>query len=292
MEAKLNKSNTLTKSQETILIALSKNMLLPLNDLLIIAQEFIQEDISISDLASCLKKHNSSHENEDKLQNRDNQQLYKTGKNYNLGFINLNIEPLPIVAQEDSQQYLFIAIDMATHWLYFEISDNYDAPFAASFIHNLAKASPFIITRVLTLQNATFTDGSYEKKPTGVHPFDQACNKLDIQHILTQQTGNESIITVNSIEMFTKITGSKHFVANESLYDTLKRYCTIYNEQITQISLEHLTPLQAVQKRQNAKEEVLHTKKPFKLSGVQLLLIWVVWLTITMIFASQAMPQQ
>jgi hypothetical protein len=290
MEAKLNKSTKLTKTQETILIALSKNMLLPLNDLLIVAQEFIQRDISISDLASCLKKHNSSSTDDNKLQNKENQQLYKTTKNYNLGFINLNIQPLPKVAQDDTQQYLFVAIDMATHWLYFEMSDKNDAKFAELFLHNLAKAAPFIITRILTLKNNTFTDSTDEQKPTGDHPFDQACSKLDIQHILTKTTGHESKITVVTDEMYSKIIDSKHFIAKEGFYETLKRYSSIYNEQLTQISLDHSTPLQAVQKRQNAKEEVLRTKKPFKLSGVQLLIIWGVWLTITMIFASQAMP--
>ncbi|MBF0194114.1 MAG: hypothetical protein HQL71_06125 [Magnetococcales bacterium] len=292
MEAKLNKSSTLTNTQESILISLKKNMLLPLNDLLIVSQEFIKADISISELASCLKKHNNLIENENKAQNGEEQKVYKPYKNYNLGFINLNIEPLPKLNQQEPQQYIFIAIDMATHWLYFEVTETIDTSFSVSFVKNLANAAPFIITRILTIKNSSFTDGYNEQKPTGEHPFDIACKKLDIQHLLTQQAENNSKITVNSDEMFSEITGSKHFIANESLYETLKRYSVIYNEQITQISLDYLTPLQAVQKRQSAKEEVLHTKKPFKFSGLQLLIIWVVWLSITMIFASQAIPHQ
>ncbi|MBF0380818.1 MAG: hypothetical protein HQL69_07360 [Magnetococcales bacterium] len=284
------KNSKLTKTQETILIALSKNMLLPLNDLLVVAQQFLKADISISELANCLKNYNNTIENSNKQQNKDGQQLYKASKNYNMGFVNLNIETLPVLDTDKPQQHIYIAIDMATHWLYFEISEKLDSKNSATFLHNLSKAAPFIITRILTLQNQLFTDATDDNKATGEHPFDQACQKLDIQHLLNSQTSGDSGILVEPDELSTKLKNSKHYDAKLGLNDNLKNYGKIYNEQITQISLDHLTPLQAVKKRQEAKEEVLRTKKPFKLSGVQLLIIWIVWLAITMIFASQAMP--
>jgi hypothetical protein len=276
--------SALTTSQEAIIIALSNNLLLPLNDLLLVAQEFLHPDISLSALANCLKKQKHSNQQH----NEDEQHQYETFKSYDLGFIHINVEKLPVIL-EKRQRYLFIATDRATHWAYSEIFDACETASAVDFLHRLSKAAPFTISRVITEKSPIFTHGLDEKKPSQEHDFAQLCKKLDIQHLLTKASGSGIENILDHDEWLSSVQESKHFVSGETLEESLKRYQSIYNDKIPQINLGRISPAQALEKWHKAESETMRTKKTFKISGTQLLIIWVVWVSIALIFASQAM---
>ncbi|MBF0454098.1 MAG: IS481 family transposase [Magnetococcales bacterium] len=280
----------LTATQEAIALALSKNLLLPLNDLLVVVQAFVHPNISLSALARCLRKHKTAAGKEVSTQGDESQLHYQTFKSYDVGFIHLNSEPLPALTDGQEERSLLIATDRATHWVYCEVCDTLETTAPTAFLHRLAEVAPFKITRVLTEESERFTDGSRERKPTGLHPFDVACKKWDIQHLLAEPTPPTlKQISADPASFLDAIKQSRYFQPDENLDETLKRYVTLYNEEIAQINLDHATPSQALKKWFENESATMRTKKAFKLSGVQLLMIWIGWLAITLFFASQAM---
>lgn len=279
-------------SQEAIAIAISKHLALPLNDLLVVVQEFVDPDLSTSKLAGILSRHNSAAEQEQQLATvGKNDKQQKTVKVYDLGFVRINVERLPQTASQSNTQYLYIATDMATHWVYLEVFAHNDSQSATTFLQNLKESAPFNITRIATQESSNFSDGNQEKKPSGDHPFDKLCNKLDIHHLLNRQETTQWLAQIKVTELQKSIEKSRHYKADETIATALNRYQTIYNQQISQINLEHNTPLQAIEKWQAEEDTVMRTNKTFKFSTPQLFIIWMVWLSVCMFFATQALQK-
>jgi hypothetical protein len=283
-------SGNLTKTQEIIIIALSKNLLLPLNDLLVVVQAFLKPGITLSTLANCLKEQKTTADKGHLAE--DDQHQYKAFKSYDLGFVHINVGKLPIIKAGEPQAYLFIAVDRATHWVYSEVLDENDTLSAIEFLYRLGKAVPFKITRVLTEKNSTFAFLSDEPESVGKHQFEQACNRLDIQHLITRQSGVDSYDLIDQNELLSSLEENGYFKPGQTLRETIEQYQAIYNEQIPQINLGHISPAQALERWLKMESETLRTKKAFKISGTQLLIIWIVWIAITLFFASQAIPGQ
>ncbi|MBK1656590.1 helix-turn-helix domain-containing protein, partial [Allochromatium vinosum] len=112
----------LTPAQEAVVVELRKALLLPLDDLLAVTHEFISPSVSRSGLDRCLRRHGVSN-----LQALSPQPIdqdarpVKRFKDYEPGFVHVDVKYLPRMPDEDSAQYLFAAIDRATRWVYVEI---------------------------------------------------------------------------------------------------------------------------------------------------------------------------
>jgi transposase InsO family protein len=95
-----------------------------------------------------------------------------------------------------------------------------------------------------------FTDrfcATGERPPTGRHPFDQGCAHHHIDHRLITPGHPQ---TNGRVERFngriSEVLATTDFDASQALADTLTRYVRLYNHQIPQKALGHLSPVQAL----------------------------------------------
>ena len=93
----------------------SQQLYLPLDDLLYIARQYINAEVSRSGIARLLKRHGMS-KLVDVIPKAEGETLpvKKTFKEYEPGFVHIDIKHLPQMPDETSRRYLFVAIDRAT----------------------------------------------------------------------------------------------------------------------------------------------------------------------------------
>jgi transposase InsO family protein len=263
---------TLTPAQEVLVVSLRKSLLLPLDDLLAVTHEFINEDVSRSGLDRCLRRHGVSNlralmPEEDSTQEHKT----KTFKDYDPGFVHVDLKYLPQMPDEDSRSYLFAAIDRATRWVYVEVLKDKSARSAQGFLKRLIEKAPFKITKLLTDNGKEFTDrfcATGKRKPTGNHLFDQVCSKHRIEHRLTKARTPQ---TNGMVERFNgriaDVLKTTRFDSSHNLIETLTRYVKIYNQHIPQKALGHIAPIQAMKDWYNKKPE-LFKKRVYNLTGL------------------------
>ncbi|MEO5344272.1 MAG: DDE-type integrase/transposase/recombinase, partial [Gammaproteobacteria bacterium SHHR-1] len=174
-------NTTLTPDQETVVIELRKAFLLPLDDLLVIAREFINEGVSRSGLARCLSRHGVPSLRDLQAEQRRLEQAgkpVKAFKTYPLGYVHIDLKYLPRMADETRRCYLYVAIERSTRWVHMEIHGDKSAETASRFLQNAIDKAPFHIKTILTDNGKEFTDrfvANGEREPTGSHLFDQVC---------------------------------------------------------------------------------------------------------------------
>ena len=166
----------LSPAQEQITVALRTNLLLPLDDLLAVTHEFLNTTVSRSGLSRCLRRHNVSNLNvlREQIEPSVATAKPKPFKNYEPGFVHVDIKYLPKMPDEPRHKYLFAAIDRSTRWVYVEIHDNKSAQTANEFLSRLIDKAPFTINKILTDNGKDFTDrfrATGERQPTGRHPL-------------------------------------------------------------------------------------------------------------------------
>ena len=178
-------NTTLTLEQEIIVVELRKMLLINLDDLLVITREFIHPDISRSALARCLTRYGVGNLN--KLIAEQNPEMaskkpLKTFKDYEPGFIHIDIKYLPKMPDEEHHRYLFVAIDRATRWVYVHIYNDQTEESSVDFLQRVIDECPVKIQKILTDNGTQFTDRftSSEKQVTGRHSFDQACEAVKV----------------------------------------------------------------------------------------------------------------
>jgi transposase InsO family protein len=181
-------STTLSPAEEAIAVELRKMLLLPLDDLLVITREFINAKASRAGLDRCLRRHGISDLN--KLRQQQSQEpgqsKAKSFKDYEPGFVHIDIKYLPQMPDESQRCYLFVAIDRATRWVFVKIYADQSEVSSCDFLWRLYKAAPMKISKVLTDNGSQFTDRftSKRKQPSGKHVFDKRCQGLEIEHRL------------------------------------------------------------------------------------------------------------
>jgi len=195
----------------------------------------------------------------------------KTFKDYEPGFVHVDLKYLPQMPDESSRRYVYAAIDRATRWVYLEIFDNKTANSAHQFLANLILKAPFIITKILTDNGKEFTDrfcATGKRKPTGNHLFDPLCNTHSIEHRLTKPRTPQ---TNGMIERFNgrlaDVLKTTRFRCAEELSETLVRYMKIYNQFIPQKALGHIAPIQALKNWYDSHPH-LFSKRVYNLSGL------------------------
>lgn len=261
---------TMTDFEELVVIELRKTLLIPLDDLLAIIHEFINTQVSRAGLDRCLRRHGVSNLKDLIPQEEGSEKQKKTFKDYEPGYVHIDVKYLPQMSDESSRRYLFVAIDRATKWVYLEIRPNKQASTAASFLKKLKQAAPFKITKVLTDNGKEFTDRfsvAGERKPTGNHSFDKACEASQIEHRLIKPRYPQ---TNGMVERFNgrieEILKQTRFEDSHQLERTIRNYCQLYNNNIHQKLLNHRTPVQAL-KDWKKQKPVLFTKNVYNLSG-------------------------
>jgi transposase-like protein len=185
-----NMQTSLLDWQEDIVVEIRKDMMLPVDDLLVVVRCFFKEDMSRSSLLRLLERRGvGSLRKMIAEQNPTPKKKYKTFKDYDPGFLHVDVKYLPKMPDEESRQYLFVARDRASRWVYIAIKPNKTAECAADFLQEVKKDFLGDIKIILTDNGKEFTDrfcATGERKPTGNHLFDKACTDNNIEHRLTK----------------------------------------------------------------------------------------------------------
>jgi hypothetical protein len=109
---------TLNPAQEAVVVILRESLLLPLDDLLAITHEFLNPAVSRSGLSRCLRRHGVSRLSDLRIREYGSDTPpVKTFKDYEPGFVHVDVKYLPQMPDEEQRQYLFAAIDRATRWV-------------------------------------------------------------------------------------------------------------------------------------------------------------------------------
>ena len=250
---------TLTPEQELIVVALRTTLLLPTDDLLAVTREFVNPAVSRAGLGRCLRRHGVSSLRELVAEKSDEPAVKKTFKDYEPGFLHIDIKYLPQMPDETQRRYLFVAIDRATRWVYMEIYEDQTDNSSVDFLSKVKKACPIKIVKLLTDNGSQFTDRftSKKKTPSGNHVFDRLCKQFQIEHRLIPPRHPQ---TNGMVERFngriSDIVNQTRFGSRAELESTLRNYLKIYNHNIPQRALKHLTPIQALKEWQEKKPDL------------------------------------
>ncbi len=244
---------TLSAGEEAVVVALRRMLLLPLDDLLVITREFINAEVSRSALNRCLVRHDAGNlralHAELNPPDEPAAKPLKTFKDYEPGFVHIDIKYLPQMPDEAQRRYLFVAIDRATRWVHIGLYDDQSEASAVHFLERVHEAAPMIITKVLTDNGSQFTDRftNKAKEPSGRHHFDVRCKALGIEHRLCPPRHPQ---TNGMVERFNARVGElihqTRFKSGSELATTLLAYVRTYNHRIPQRALDHQTPIQAL----------------------------------------------
>ena len=263
----------LSPIQEEIVVILRRNLLLTIDDLLVVVREFIDETLTRSSLLRLLKRHGVNRLSQLYAEQSDHPKTeqVKTFKDYEPGYVHVDIKYLPMMPDDSQKRYLLVGIDRATRWVYMKIATDKTAKTAARFLKELAAKCPVNIKTLLTDNGKEFTDRystQGEREPTGHHVFDKMCTELSIDHRLIPPKHPQ---TNGMVERFngriSQIVKSTHFACAQEMEATLKRYLTVYNHHLIQRNLGHLTPIQRMKQWQKEKPE-LFKKRVYDQSGL------------------------
>jgi transposase InsO family protein len=246
-------STTLSPAQEAIAVELRCMALLPLDDLVAVVREFINPAVSRAGLDRCLRRHGVGNLRE--LQAKaladagETKAPLKTFKDYEPGFLHMDIKYLPQMPDECERRYLFVAIDRATRWVFMHIYADQSEASSVDFLNRLEQTAPMKITKLLTDNGSQFTDRFTSKRrvPTGRHDFDVRCKALNIEHRLCPPRHPQ---TNGMVERFngriSEVVSQTRFTSAAQLEATLLSYVKTYNHLIPQRALKHISPVQAL----------------------------------------------
>jgi hypothetical protein len=116
-------STTLSEGQEISVAEIRRLTLIPLDDLLVAVREFINPVVSRSALDRCLRRHGVGNLRELQAAAREaygeaTAKPVKSFKDYEPGFVHVDIKYLSQMSDESSRRYLFVAIDRAARWVF------------------------------------------------------------------------------------------------------------------------------------------------------------------------------
>ena len=260
-----HKLNTkLTEVEEYVIVQVRKSTLLPLDDLLIVMREFIPQ-LSRAALARCLSRYGVSNLKE--MLPKEEKEGYKRFKDYEPGYIHIDIKHLPKLG--DEKRYLFVSIDRATRLAYFSFKADKSAQSATEFLEEVKAFYPYKINKILTDNGKEFTD-RYTRgrsEASGEHPFDVFCKAEGIEHRLIKP------YTPKTNGMVERMNGRVEEVLKTTYFDndiemekTLTSYLNCYNLHIKQRALGHKSPWEKVLEWYELKPEIFKAKPVYNLS--------------------------
>ena len=190
----------------------------------------------------------------------------KTFKDYEPGFVHIDIKYLPKMPDEAQHSYLFVAIDRATRWVFMRIYADQTQGSAVDFLRRVHEAAAFKITKLLTDNGTQFTDRftSKNKQASGRHSFDRQCKALEIEHRLSPPRRPQ---TNGMVERFngriSEVIKQTRFASAAELASTLNNYWQAYNHHIPQRALGHVSPVDSL-KNWHQKKPELFRKRIYK----------------------------
>ena len=163
-------------------------------------------------------------------------------KDYDLGFIHIDVKHLPKLRTADGQtrkRILYVAIDRCSRFVFLAVYDAENATNAVDFLRKAKRAFPFRITHILTDRGSCFTADAFEK----------ACAELKVPH---RQTKAYTPQTNGMVERFNGRIASDVLGINVAGHADLEILLTSFNRaynQRRQRVLHGLTPIDKVAER-------------------------------------------
>lgn len=168
-----NLNTTLSPAQEYVVVELRKRLLLSLDELLAVTQEFIHPGVSRAGLQRCLKRHGVS-----RLNNLDESEIGSSDEaikvriedvNAHLAIdatvspdamkqvlgvnddeiVNVEVRELPSFDGESAHRRVLIANDKESGWVYVDIYDGNELKAAERYMSHVLTKAPFHIRRIL-----------------------------------------------------------------------------------------------------------------------------------------------
>lgn len=263
-------ATTLNPLQEFVGVEWRKLLLPPLDDPWVVARECVGPKLSRSALDRCPRRHGVARLADRLAEAAGKPPLPKTFKTYEPGFVQVDIKYLPRMPDEAERRYRLAAIDRASRWVYFEIQPDKTAATAARFLERPWAKAPFLVRTVLTDNGKEFTDrfrATGEREPTGRHAFDQTCAAHGINHRLIKPKHpqpNGMIERFNS--RVAEVLRTTTFASARHLETALQKYLHLYNHDIPQKNLGHVTPVAKLKEYYHTKP-TLFQKRPINHPG-------------------------
>ena len=265
-----HKTNTvLTELDEYVICEVRKMSKFSIDDIADILKEFMPKTNRYN-VNRCLKRNGLSSLKELNEAKKGKEKIKKF-KNYEPGFIHIDIKELPKLKGEAKKKYLFVAIDRATRLVYISLNNTKEAEKTAEFLDEVTEFYPYRINKVLTDNGGEFTDKyrGGRKKPSGNHVFDKRISRYGIEHRLTKPYTPK---TNGMVERYNgrveEILQDNHFESYDRLIEVLKQYLICYNHFIKQKVLMYRTPIDMVKYWYNQKRSLF--KENFDISSYNL----------------------
>ena len=264
---------TLDPVLEEVVVEVRRTLLLPLDDLLVVVRRFICPTMSRSALDRLLRRRGVSSLRELLAADEEAPAPPKRFKQYDPGFVHVDIKYLPRMPGEEARRYLYVAIDRRTRWVYHEVLPDKEAATAAAFLGRAVEKMPMKIKKLLTDNGPEFTDRfvhGRERTPTGRHVFDQMCAKHGIEHRLIRPWHPQ---TNGMVERYNGRVADQlkrtRFGSPQELAAGLDAYSQVYLFHIPHRALDHKTPYESLIEWFNKQPELFHLD-PHNLPGLDI----------------------
>jgi transposase len=172
--------SVLSEKEQAIICEFKRVTRFSLDDIFFALKDKIPT-LSRSNIYRCLKRNGLN-----KLPKEEVKKTIKKFKDYPIGFTHIDIAE---VRTSEGKAYLFVGIDRKTRYVFAELYDKMTQKNTCIFLQNFIDSCPFRINIILTDNGAQFTYKLLAKHLTPqnkIHPFDEICNKNNIEHRLTQ----------------------------------------------------------------------------------------------------------
>jgi transposase InsO family protein len=175
-----------------------------------------------------------------------------TFKDYDLGFIHIDIKHLPKLKTRDGERrkrYLYVAIDRCSRSVHLAVKEDETEKSAIAFLREAAAAFPFRLTHVLTDNGSCFTPA-----------FAQACAALGAKYRHTKPYTPQ---TNGMVERFNRRVSSEvlgiTIYSHQDLEQLLRGFNAAYNARRQRV-LDGKTPNQVVAERLKVRRKLADTK--------------------------------
>jgi transposase InsO family protein len=226
--------------EEQLVCELRREIGLGIDDITEVMQRCVRPDLSRSAIYRCLRRHGISGRSA-----RPAPQPSQAFAPTPFGFVHIDLKHLTRLQGEPA--FVFVAIERTTRFVHIEIVNRRDAHTIAACLERFAASFGYPIHTILTDNGAEFTDrfavdmkGKPDGRPSGRHPFDAVCRRLQIEHRLTRPFHPQ---TNGMVERFnrriaqaiagapksTKNTGKNTFSSQKDRTEYLTNFVNAYN---------------------------------------------------------------
>lgn len=172
------------------------------------------------------------------------------------GFVQIDTQHLPLMLDESTRRYLFLAIDSATRWAFVHIYGDNSAKSAVDFLRRLELASPMKISKIQTDNAEQSTCGFVGKdnKHSAKHASIWLAPAWTSNTTVSQNTNGKNGKVERFSRRISQLLELTRLESRTDLETMLLSYLDLYNHHIAQCAIGSKTPIQLIKE--------WHSKRP------------------------------